>query len=313
MIIIARWILTAFFGISFVWIASMNGILVVRRLAFKQHTPSALMIIGGVFGLIAVLVCPLPSVHRFWPVPLFADYGCAPVMLYAALFFSLHALRERRSMKRLDMILAPNETQLDGKWITKDGYAAEDDVAKRIHMITENHLTRICASWDGWSTLYQDPRDDRFWELYLSQERHGSGPQRLCVIASEDLDPKYGVNPEDPFGPRRTILEPSKRDLPPEIIAAIKKGFAPSLFDSAEKMLKRARVTWHLSDTRANLQTCARVQLAAIRNSGGEIGRLEIDLLVADGDWRDLLANTGLANEDWRKILEAEGYEIPNI
>jgi hypothetical protein len=38
----------------------------------------------------------------------------------------------------------------------------------------------------------------------------------------------------------------------------------------------------------------------------------ETALLIARRDWRDLLVSAGLANEGWEKILEDEGYEIPD-
>jgi len=54
----------------------------------------------------------------------------------------------------------------------------------------------------------------------------------------------------------------------------------------------------------------ARVQLAIVRLSGGDVGVLARAAKRATIDWRDVLVAAGLANADWRDVLEREGIVI---
>jgi len=47
----------------------------------------------------------------------------------------------------------------------------------------------------GWSRLYLDPVDGRYWELiYPQSEIHGGGPPRLAHISADAAKIKYGVD-----------------------------------------------------------------------------------------------------------------------
>jgi hypothetical protein len=87
------------------------------------------------------------------------------------------------------MLLQPDEQELslrftDGRW--------DSTVSARIHALTSQHLQK-CASTDaGWSVLYRDPQDGRFWELtYPHAEMHGGGPARLSIISEEAAHHRY--------------------------------------------------------------------------------------------------------------------------
>ena len=54
----------------------------------------------------------------------------------------------------------------------------------------------------------------------------------------------------------------------------------------------------------------ARVQVAVVRLSGGDLGVLARAAKRATIDWRDVLVAAGLANADWRDVLEGEGIVI---
>jgi hypothetical protein len=210
---------------------------------------------------------------------------------------------------KMGPMLRPDETQLDGSVVVENGRPIKDAIWERIRELTENVLTRICTDWSRWSTLYRDPQDGRFWELiYPQSATHGGGAPSLRLVEKSDVDVKYGVNAEDPFGPRRTMGSPLDRDLPREVIAGVRKIFAPTLFDTAQELLKRTVVRLYLD---ARPRECVRVLLAAIRYSNGNIARMEAALQIARGDWRDLLVSAGLADDDREKILQAEGFEIP--
>ena len=63
-----------------------------------------------------------------------------------------------------------------------------------VHRGTANYLRKVAISeeWAGWETLFQDPRDGRFWERTFPQgEMQGAGPPRLDVISSSEAHKKY--------------------------------------------------------------------------------------------------------------------------
>ena len=93
------------------------------------------------------------------------------------------------------MNLRPDETELIGSWVVKDGRMAEDEVCVRIRVLTESELQRIAKTKDGWETLYRDSSDGRYWELtYPRSEMHGGGPIALTVASQPTLQEKYGVS-----------------------------------------------------------------------------------------------------------------------
>jgi hypothetical protein len=63
---------------------------------------------------------------------------------------------------------------------------------KRILWLRENRLREIETA--GWTILYQDPADSRFWELtYPNKEQHGDGPAQLSVISRIDAVSRYRI------------------------------------------------------------------------------------------------------------------------
>jgi hypothetical protein len=47
----------------------------------------------------------------------------------------------------------------------RGGETVEDTICRRIRSLTESALERVASSSDGWSVLYRDPGDGRYWEL----------------------------------------------------------------------------------------------------------------------------------------------------
>jgi Immunity protein 27 len=93
------------------------------------------------------------------------------------------------------MNLRPDETELIGSWVMKDGRMAEDEVCVRIRVLTGSELQRIANSEDGWEVLYKDSSDGRYWELtYPRSEMQGGGPIALIVASQPMLQEKYGVS-----------------------------------------------------------------------------------------------------------------------
>lgn len=94
----------------------------------------------------------------------------------------------------MDSRINKNETIIQGKWIVKKGKVEKDNNCKRIEKLLASSLKEIKHSDDGWSILYQDSNDGRYWELrYLESEQHGGGPPSLFVLNGEDLRIKYGI------------------------------------------------------------------------------------------------------------------------
>ena len=55
----------------------------------------------------------------------------------------------------------------------------------------------------------------------------------------------------------------------------------------------------------------ARVHLAIVRLSAGDIDRLRRAGKDAMNDWRDVLVAAGIANGDWRDVLAKQGWAVP--
>jgi hypothetical protein len=92
--------------------------------------------------------------------------------------------------------LRSDETRLVGTWNVQQGRVQADDVARRIDFLVANVLRKRTASADGWTVLYQDPGDGRFWELtYPQAEMHGGGPPELREIAPQEVAKKYSFAP----------------------------------------------------------------------------------------------------------------------
>jgi hypothetical protein len=93
----------------------------------------------------------------------------------------------------LGLMLNPNETLLVGQWELRGGTVVGDATCERIERLVSRHLVEVARSTDGWSTLFQDPSDDRFWERTFPQgDVHGGGPPMLSCISRREADQKYG-------------------------------------------------------------------------------------------------------------------------
>jgi hypothetical protein len=88
--------------------------------------------------------------------------------------------------------LKPTDTLLTGRWQLEDGAIVADPVAEKIEFLKTHVLKPIKASSDGWSVLYQDPNDQRYWELtYPESELHGGGPPQLAQISESEAIWRY--------------------------------------------------------------------------------------------------------------------------
>lgn len=93
-------------------------------------------------------------------------------------------------MKRI----SPDESIIEGQWVESGKNVVGDDACKRIEWLVSGILENKGADESGWETLYQDPKDKRFWILfYRHSERHGGGPPSLRVAIKDEIENKFST------------------------------------------------------------------------------------------------------------------------
>jgi len=98
-------------------------------------------------------------------------------------------------MESLALRLSPEENNLTGAWLVEGARITGDAVCRGIRILVEEHLRLIGNADGGWSRLYLDLADERYWELtYTQSEMHGGGPPRLVHISADAAKIKYGVD-----------------------------------------------------------------------------------------------------------------------
>ncbi|MEW6301915.1 MAG: Imm27 family immunity protein [Verrucomicrobiota bacterium] len=89
------------------------------------------------------------------------------------------------------MRLLPEEHELYG--FTAAGQW-DSATQSRIQQLVSQHLQRVGTADGGWSVLFRDPMDGRYWELtYPRSEMHGGGPARLAEIAQQQAMQRYVI------------------------------------------------------------------------------------------------------------------------
>ena len=90
--------------------------------------------------------------------------------------------------------LRPDERILEGAWVAIDRQVVRDPVSVRIAQLIANELIEVGTADGGWSTLYLDPADGRYWEhTYPHSEMHGGGPASLTQVDIDAARKKYGI------------------------------------------------------------------------------------------------------------------------
>lgn len=86
------------------------------------------------------------------------------------------------------------EIQLIGRWEVSTRGVIADVVTKRIEYLIENKLDEAARSDDGWSALYQDKMDGRYWELtYPQSDLHGGGAPSLMCLSVDEAKARYKI------------------------------------------------------------------------------------------------------------------------
>lgn len=93
------------------------------------------------------------------------------------------------------MELQLSESKLKGNWIFENNEIKKDVTALRIDYLKDNYLIKIGTDVTGWDILYQDPLDQRYWELvYPNSEMQGGGPPLLQHISIDMVKNKYHID-----------------------------------------------------------------------------------------------------------------------
>ena len=90
--------------------------------------------------------------------------------------------------------LSSNELLIEGKWISSGNKVTCDEACERIEWLVSEVLNKIGTDESGWETLFQDPKDKRFWVLFYPQsELHGGGPPSLRLITEDEAELKFNA------------------------------------------------------------------------------------------------------------------------
>lgn len=85
-----------------------------------------------------------------------------------------------------------SEARIEGQWNLENGNLIPDETCGRIEYLTQNVLKKLTTDATGWQTLYQDPVDNRYWELtYPHSDWQGGGPPLLQCIDIETMNMRY--------------------------------------------------------------------------------------------------------------------------
>ncbi|MDB4926711.1 Imm27 family immunity protein [Mucilaginibacter sp.] len=82
----------------------------------------------------------------------------------------------------------PTETAIIGSWIYSKGKMTADDNCQRIAWLIDSYLKKTSTTDDGWTKIYQDPKDGRYWECtYPQGHMQGGGPPMLQIVSDEKI------------------------------------------------------------------------------------------------------------------------------
>ena len=88
-----RWALGAVLALVFLFVAVGNAWTAMRFLIERKHS-SAVPLIGGLCGVAACYLLPVPVVREWWWLPLLLDYGSVPVFTVSAILGVVALFRE---------------------------------------------------------------------------------------------------------------------------------------------------------------------------------------------------------------------------
>lgn len=72
-----------------------NWWIVIRSEIDPSYSASMILLVGGLAGAAALLICPSHDVHFYWWIPLLLDWGSGLGVLSAPIFYLRHRIRSR--------------------------------------------------------------------------------------------------------------------------------------------------------------------------------------------------------------------------
>ena len=78
---ILRWILSIVLGSVFLWVGGLNATVFWKGVVLRQRTPSAIPLLAGLCGTVALLIVPLTGTRRWWWIPLLLDWGTVGTLI----------------------------------------------------------------------------------------------------------------------------------------------------------------------------------------------------------------------------------------
>lgn len=100
-----------------------------------------------------------------------------------------------KEVSRMMIELNVKEVELIGQWNRVSGKVQVDATSERIEKLISSSLTKMAERDDGWTVLFQDPADSRYWELtYPNSDWHGGGPPALKCITEDVAREKYDLS-----------------------------------------------------------------------------------------------------------------------
>lgn len=98
MVPLIRWVVGVSVAAVFVFLAAVNWGYPVLFLLEGQRG-SAIPLLGGVAGIAAYFLLPVPILSQYRWCPLLIDYGCIPVFVASAIARAVAILRDRLPAK----------------------------------------------------------------------------------------------------------------------------------------------------------------------------------------------------------------------
>lgn len=90
--------------------------------------------------------------------------------------------------------IGKDETKILGHWVFTGSKMITDETCKRIDCLRNNYLNLISTDASGWLNLYQDPYDNRYWQLNFEHgEMQGGGPPSLIFITESEAKSQYDI------------------------------------------------------------------------------------------------------------------------
>lgn len=88
---VLRWSLAVLFFAAFVWMAVIHAGSFIA--GFRKKAPSLVPLVGGLCGMLAMLIVPLPSLRKWWWLAFVVDCGSLPLIIRTLIYGVIQSRR----------------------------------------------------------------------------------------------------------------------------------------------------------------------------------------------------------------------------